>query len=172
MVAVENALDRTLIERRISTTLDCSLLMPIEPTQNLYDCIAVKQFIQSLPFQSPPAVYMFSLLSEHTATSILSAIQEADKDEQRKYPYVPMTANPSKTLYVGQVKKDLRGRMICHLGYNNRPGNHGLQLCHWARQLGLKLKIDCLIMHPEAMDQLLLWESTIAKTLQPLIGRY
>jgi hypothetical protein len=172
MVTLEKRLDKQLIERRITATLDCVELQQIDARQSLYDCLPIKQFIQALPFQSPPALYWFTILSNHSADTILTAIDEGRKSGDRKFPHVPAQTNPTNTLYVGQVTKDLRGRMISHLGYNGRLHNHGLQLCHWAQRIGLKLRLDCLIMLPAAKDQILIWESELAKSLHPLLGKY
>ena len=162
-----------LVEKRISTTLECSQLLILpETAESMYCCPLMRYFLRVFPFRSHPAIYWLEIVSGHTWGQVLNAVNAAKMNVDRQFPYIPENPCETKVLYVGEVKYDLRGRLITHAGYGSKPSKQGLQLCHWAQHIGLRLRVNCLILSPEAADERLLFESEIAKVLMPLIGKH
>lgn len=76
----------------------------------------------------------------------------------------------TQILYIGKVKKNLGARLATHFGYaNSKTG--GLQLKFWAKQIGLKLKVNILVFYDNIDDFINPLELELTKDLKPLIGK-
>ncbi|MEI6316370.1 MAG: hypothetical protein WCO65_01425 [bacterium] len=165
-------LDWHQFQKRIKVNLDCSRLPDASEIAGVCKHLALRDFFHALHNQGNPAVYWFTIISYHGFKQVYDAISEARQKVQRRFPAQKKLSHPTKVLYVGKVRSDLRSRMISHLGYNLRPENHGLQLCHWAKKISLKLELTCMMLPKEFKDSVLYFESQIATELQPLLGMY
>lgn len=121
-----------------------------------------------------PCVYYFEILSDITPDIIVEKINATDRNKPAIKDNFPKNSN---ILYVGKVKNLFWGRLIMHLGYHTKKnGNlsyaHGLQLCHWAKELSLKLKVCIFEFKPEMADQMNVLECLFAKELNPIIGKH
>lgn len=76
----------------------------------------------------------------------------------------------TQILYLGKVKNNVGARFATHFGYaNSKTG--GLQLRFWAKQIGLKLKVNLLVFDDNLDDFINPLELELTKELKPLIGK-
>jgi hypothetical protein len=165
---------RLHFKKRISVKFDCSRL-PIKSTSNkIWNEPALQYFSKAISGRyNNPAVYWFTILSNHSCRDIYNAILNVPKTTLRQIPHIPASFCETRTLYVGKVSSySLRERMVTHLGCDDRGHIQGLQLCHWARAIGLKLQMECLVFSKEFRDWTLSMEKELAVTLHPLIGAH
>lgn len=72
-------------------------------------------------------------------------------------------------LYVGKVKKDLRGRLCTHFGFANEKIG-GMQLRHWIDK-NILLKVHIFTFNKDVDDFVNPLELYLSKKLNPLIGK-
>lgn len=120
-----------------------------------------------------PVLYWFEVISENTTIDVYNSHKQYKDLKKKATPAIKKSySNTSKVLYVGKVKSNMRGRFYVHLGYYHNPNTQGLQLYHWAKQIGLKVRLNYI---PFSQDMALLMqviESNLARELQPILGRH
>ncbi len=78
----------------------------------------------------------------------------------------------TKCLYVGKVRENIASRLNVHLGFLGNGDTAGLQLCWWANNLNIKLKLHVFIFNTDMKDYMDLFELALARAEKPLIGKY
>jgi hypothetical protein len=121
-----------------------------------------------------PVVYWFEFVSEVDSYALVELFKEyKDKPGRKAIPALKVQPSHGTTvLYVGKVKTQFWGRVIQHLGFYKVQGTQGLQLYHWARPLGLKLKVHALEFEPEMENLMPIIENGVAAELKPLLGKH
>jgi len=121
-----------------------------------------------------PVVYWFEIISATKAEEVRKAISDYKYSEGAKS--VPALrakySKDSKTLYVGKVKRKFWGRVIQHLGYYHVKRTQGLQLYHWAKDIGLKVRLHAYEFEPEMEELVSLFELEFARKLKPITGKH
>lgn len=128
---------------------------------------------------SSPVVYWFEMHEGTDPVAVFTAAKKCknyQNIEDVNFRHLPsMRENCpsiSPTLYVGCCgSTTLINRMFWHFGYYSTGKTQGLQLCHWSRELDLKLTIHTLSLPIEAKDFIYVYEKQIAKKLKPIIGK-
>jgi len=116
-------------------------------------------------------------LSDISNEKIIEKFAACKKSKPARNNIVPQN---SKILYVGKVESCIWGRLIMHLGFhtNKNQGNpqesnvHGLYLSDWTKGLELKLKFTILEFEKNMIDLMEVMEKSLAKKLQPIIGKH
>jgi hypothetical protein len=133
-----------------------------------------KSFFTELKEMKGPVLYSFRILSDNEHSEIRNKLSDYKRTKEprgtsamRKY-----TVDDSRYLYVGKVKKDISGRIITHLGYNNNKDTSGLQLYHWVKGLNLKLELNLIELIPEMADIMEIIELKAAQNYHPIIGKH
>jgi len=76
-----------------------------------------------------------------------------------------------KFLYIGKSEKPIDGRIVVHFGYYEK-GVAGLQLVHWANDIGLKINLHVYeFVNKEIQPYLEVLEKLLFIQLKPLIGK-
>lgn len=121
-----------------------------------------------------PILYWFEIVSETESKAVIDSLSRYKKDVKiRTTPALKTKVNyDSKILYVGKVKNGFWGRLIQHLGYYKGKETQGLQLYHWAKGLGLTLKVNVLEFDENMADLMPIIEYAFAKHFQPLVGKH
>ncbi|WP_286774991.1 MULTISPECIES: hypothetical protein [Sphingobacterium] len=134
-----------------------------------------KMFSELQQIENSPCVYVFEVVSNETSIDIIHKIQLM---EGKTRPAIKKTFPlDSRILYVGKVKKCAWGRIIMHLGYHTHKSgklsnSHGLQLHHWATEMGLKLRIHVYEFNEDLADYMEVIEKKFANSLSPIIGKH
>ncbi len=95
----------------------------------------------------------------------LSSDRRVSPATKKKYP------NDTSILYVGKSKGRNVGRLIVHLGYYDKGGTAGLQLIHWAKKLKIDITYHVFYFPLELRDFVDPLEISIARSLNPLLGK-
>lgn len=122
-----------------------------------------------------PVVYVFELHDKNDRDRIISAFKEVQKTGiDRTLPALKKQIPNSKYLYVGKVEKEIGGRIVTHLGYYQKSGNHGLQLAFWARNMNPEIRLNLHVFRfkKEFKPFIAAMEVIIAKELEPIIGKH
>lgn len=121
-----------------------------------------------------PVVYWFEIISPTTSEVIRKIISDYKYSEGAKS--VPALKKKflkeSRVLYVGKVKRNFWGRVIQHLGYYHVKRTQGLQLYHWAKDLGLQVRLHAYEFEPEMEDLVSIFELDFARSLRPITGKH
>ena len=152
---------------------DCSFFQDWNLT-DIRDSEEHKIVFQKLGAISGPVVYWFEILSPTSNEDIRKCISGYKYSEGAKS--VPALKKKyfkdSKALYVGKVKRNFWGRVIQHLGYYHVKRTQGLQLYHWAKKLGLKVRLHAYEFEPEMDDLVSLFELQFSRILKPITGKH
>jgi hypothetical protein len=128
-----------------------------------------------------PLLYWFEIESEVDNSEILSRLQLFRVEKSKTdidFRAIPAFRNNSldnktKVLYVGCCRTTkLIDRMFWHFDYYNVGRTQGLQLCHWAREFNLSIKLNVITFPREAKNLIEVYERFFAEKLQPLIGMH
>jgi hypothetical protein len=125
-----------------------------------------------------PSLYFFEF-NKNDRDKIISSYKNFIQDQQKKSlsnrRVSPATKkkypNDTSVLYVGKSKGKNVGRLIVHLGYYDKGGTAGLQLIHWAKKLKIDLIYHVLYFPLEMRDFVDPLEVSIARSLNPLLGK-
>ncbi len=119
-----------------------------------------------------PVVYVFEIISSANPNEV-RAIAQTYQGGARKMPaFRSITDATSQCLYVGKVKSNFQARVVQHLGFGSTAETQALQLCHWARGLGLQLRLTAFEFRNDVAELLPLLEKAVASQLEPLIGKH
>jgi hypothetical protein len=121
-----------------------------------------------------PALYVFELLPDTDNARLLQQLYTYRSTAGSKaVPAMRKHPNTDSTyLYVGKVKKDFWGRLIQHMGFYKNGQTQGLQLYHWMRGSGAKLRVHVHVF-PKGLEELMgRLEVQMAQQLHPLIGKH
>jgi hypothetical protein len=174
-----------------SFVIDCSKLPEPLEEGNIYEHEDfIKLFDDLDKIKSHPCVYWFELEDAEQGDMIWDGIvanSKSYKDEisqkidrlKRKFRLLPAVKKKTSlnlrthVLYVGKTKRDLKGRLVPHLGYyHNSPDTQGLQLCWWAKKMELKITFHYIELPDMLRDFTRLFEANLAKELKPLLGKH
>ena len=169
---IANSITTESFKNQYSLSIDCEFLPILKANENCCSEPALDRFFKSLQEIHEPTVYWFTIRSHHESKQIYDRLLLARKTVQRKFPAQFEYRGSTKVLYVGKVNSDLKARMITHLGYDENPERQGLQLLHWARRMGLRLELNCIVLKKELKDFIFYFESQLSQELKPLIGKY
>lgn len=173
-----------------SFIIDCNNL-PIPGEEGcIYDYGVYKELFDSLEENKKfPHIYWFEVKNNVSCIDIRNIISKYStnvNDEKsrkvehkdRKFYSVPAMTKGikdinSKILYVGKVKKNLKGRLVSHFGYYCKsPNTQGLQLARWANKINLELEVHYIQLPKELEDLTSLLEFRLAKQLKPILGKH
>lgn len=120
-----------------------------------------------------PVIYVFEIISAHSSETVRAAarsysgprVMPAFRNENK----IDFT---SRILYVGKVKSNFLARVLQHLGYCGTEETQGMQLCHYARGLDLKLELTVFVLKVDMADMLPILEKAVASQLKPLLGKH
>jgi len=171
---IVNSIDEETFEKHYKVPLNCSDLPMLNPGDESQCFTKLPNFFGALNIDKQPAIYWFIITSNHTPKQIMSKIEKANGNVKRKFPLLVRKRTykfESKVLYVGKTWSELKSRMVSHLGYHKNHDNHGLQLCHWAVDLELKLELNYIILHKKFEGLTELFERELSKQLKPIIGK-
>ena len=129
-----------------------------------------EMFAELATIENKPCVYYFEVLSDVSANEIVNKFKTSTKNT----PALNSAISQSKTLYVGKVNACVWGRLIMHLGLHTNKTTesnvHGLHLVDWAKDLNVKFTV--LEFEEDMRDLMEVIEKTLAKELQPIIGKH
>jgi len=167
-----NSINEKSFQNRYSLTLDCEYLPELSDGESCCTEPGLDRFFATIQQINEPTVYWFTIQSHHDSKQIYDRMLTARKTVNRRFPAQVEYRGTSKVLYVGKVNSDLSNRMITHLGYDERPDRQGLQLYHWARKMGLKLELNCVVLKKELKYFIYFFEAQLSQELKPIIGKY
>lgn len=171
-------------------TIMCNELPVPKEEGNIYYYHLYKTLFDELDINKEyPYIYWFEIKSGFECKKIRSHVsiydQEVKNELSRKlihaernfYGVPAMTSSikdiNSKVLYVGKVKRDLKGRLVPHLGYYHRsPNTQGLQLARWSKDIDLHLEFHYIRLPKELKEIASYLEFKLAKELKPILGRH
>lgn len=156
-----------------SFDIDCKALEDYS-AEDIRKSVEFEDFFNKLRTVKGPALYWFEVLSSHSANAIIPALEEYKQvSATRATPALRnIKDSTSNILYVGKVKSHLWGRFIQHLGFYKVSATQGLQLFHWAKELGLILRFNYVEFDPGMADMMSLIEYAFAKQYHPIIGKH
>ncbi|WP_298310236.1 hypothetical protein [uncultured Aquimarina sp.] len=153
--------------------LDCAFFQDWNLTDIRVSAEHKSLFIK-LSSLSGPVVYWFEIISPISNKEIRKRISDYKfSDGAKSVPALKkIYSQDSRTLYVGKVKRNFWGRIIQHLGYYHVKRTQGLQLYHWAKEIGLKVRLHAYEFEPEMEDLVSIFELKFARTLNPITGKH
>lgn len=154
-------------------TIDCNSLADFRNIDIRKDPKHQSDF-EKLQEITGPVVYWFEIISDTDNAQIRKAfdIYKASAD-RRAIPAINKDFDlTSRILYVGKVKRTFWGRIIQHLGFFTVPATQGLQLFHWAKDIGLQLRVHVIKFDPVMEDLVSIIELKLAKQLNPILGKH
>lgn len=156
-----------------SELIACNLLDLKYLSEDIRYSVDFKHVFDNLRKEAP-TLYVFEIISEHDISEVKAKyVEYASHGDRRTAAFFKTKNEGSKILYVGKVKQNNEGRFVAHLGVGLKPVWHGLQLAHWAKDLGIKLKLHIFEFEQDMNENLLsAIESEAAKILNPLIGKH
>ncbi|UPZ36497.1 hypothetical protein MUB18_20640 [Sphingobacterium sp. PCS056] len=123
-----------------------------------------------------PCIYAFELIDILDGDRVLQAFTQVDKVLiQRTIPALKsQPPKDSKYLYLGKVETAVGNRLVTHLGYYVQPGNHGLQLAYWMKDIlpAIKIRVHIFRFEKKFKPYLTAFEVIMAKELKPIIGKH
>lgn len=160
--------------------LDCAMLPDPNPgkyakawLEDQKETSVGKLFYNCLPKDEKPCLYRFEIVGGPSTEIILNAYQQFRQSKPTR-----ATAAVKKgldftttTLYVGKVKENVKVRMVVHTGHYSATTTAGLQLCHWAKGLNLKLRVHIYEFQKEMADFISSFELKFSNEYRPLIGK-
>ena len=149
--------------------------LPEFPSEGIRNHAAHQTVFNQIAAIKGPVVYVFEINSAHSSETVRAAARSYDGPRT-----IPAFRNESKidytsrVLYVGKVKvkSGFLARVIQHLGFWSAEKTQGMQLCHYARGLNLKLALTVLEFETDMADLLPLLEKAVASQLKPLLGKH
>lgn len=136
-------------EKYIVHELNCSFLSSytIENIEKSPEYFKIKEKFDSL---KNLCVYWFEIILDNHIDNIWNTLRTYKDDKLRTVPATKKNMpKGTNILYLGKVKEGFLGRLKQHLGYCNASTTQSLQLCHWAKELGLILKIHVMEFEEE-----------------------
>lgn len=170
--SLANSITKESFKNRYSLAFDCEYLPELSAGESCCTEPGLDKYFATIQQINEPTVYWFTIKSHHDSKRVYVKMLAARKSVHRKFPAQVEYRGDSKVLYVGKVNSDLSSRLITHLGYDERPDRQGLQLFHWARKMGLKLELNCVVLKKELKDFIYFFEAQLSRELKPLIGKY
>ena len=141
-----------------------------DENQTVYN---INTILQDLKKMKGPCLYYFELLSNYPTSDIIGRIKKYSKTENAKAtPTIKRKTIKSNILYVGKVKRYFAARTNQHLGYCKSNRTQGLQLCYWAKEIKLKVKLVVFEFEPEMIELVGILENELAKKLNPILGQH
>lgn len=152
---------------------DCSFFLDWNLV-DIRDSDEHREVFQKLGVITGPVVYWFEITSTTSNEEIRRLISDYKYSEGAKsVPALKKSySKESKALYVGKVKRNFWGRVIQHLGYYHVKRTQGLQLYHWAKDLGLKVRLHAYEFEPEMEDMVSIFELKLSRVLRPITGKH
>ena len=152
---------------------DCSFFQNWNLT-DIRDSAEHKVVFEKLGSITGPVVYWFEIVSDISAEDVRKFISDYKYSEDAKSVPALKTkySKDSKILYVGKVKRKFWGRVIQHLGYYQVKRTQGLQLYHWAKDIGLKVRLHAFEFEQEMEDLVSIIERKMARNLNPITGKH
>ncbi len=132
-----------------------------------------QQFRDLMALQGP-VLYWIEVTSDHSAEE-LRAVMEGYKRQHGARPAPALTRSykaDSRCLYVGKAKRSFYGRVIQHLGFEQSGKSQGIQLYHWANNMGLKVKVHGFELEPAMIELVSVMEIEFAKHMKPIFGKH
>lgn len=155
--------------------IDCSTLINANNIQALCNQnVGIQAMYGQLVQIKSPVLYWFEITSNHIPRDVYNALSEYRNSKQKSVPALKKNLPDwdSTVVYVGKRKNSFDGRVTQHLGYYEVQTTQGLQLCHWAKDLNLKLQLNVIAL-PLGLEPLLgAFEIELAKMLQPIAGKH
>ena len=153
---------------------DCATLDSKHLKEDIRESEEYREMLKKLKASNGPMLYWFKITSNHTHDEIRNALTDykTTPNPRASSAMRKETIEGSRFLYVGKVKSNLWGRVIQHLGYNKNVQTSGLQLYHWAKEIGLKVDLNAVPFIPEMADLMGLVELKFAQENHPIIGKH
>ncbi|GEP94682.1 hypothetical protein [Chitinophaga cymbidii] len=179
-VRLKRALDNFIefgVKSEHSFDINCEILRNylIEPVDTSEQ---FKDLFDKLKSMSGPCIYWADIVGEKlTNVQIVEAMRKYDisnneTGKRRQLPVIYKRIRDSRTLYVGKVNGGIWARVLTHFGYHLNGNLQGLQLYHWAKDLGLVIRFNILEFDGGCLRLLPAIEYEIAKQKSPLIGSH
>lgn len=151
--------------------------LPEFPSEGIRTHAAHQTVFDQIAAIKGPVVYVFEIISAHSSETVRAAARSYDGKGLRAMPAFRKDSKidyTSRVLYVGKVKvkSGFLARVIQHLGFWSAEKTQGMQLCHYARGLNLKLALTVLEFEADMADLLPLLEKAVASQLKPLLGKH
>lgn len=159
-------------KRSHSFDIDCSTFIdylntPIDTSEQF------KERFDELKTMDGPCIYWVDLLSDNiSSVDVVEAVKRYRNKKERLLPVIYKKQNNSRTLYVGKANNLIWARVLTHFGFHKRKNLQGLQLYHWARQIGLTVRFNIIEFEPGCKNLLAALEYEVAKQKQPLVGAH
>lgn len=177
--------DSKTFKHIIIPEFDCSLLPGIEtdgkelPEDLKFSIFShIHQFDQvEGDINNFPCIYVFELIKKSDCERLRQAYWLVDQVKiKRKLPIMNVdSSNDSNYLYVGKAEKTGVGRrLVTHLGYHQKPGNHGLQIAYWIKDLipAVKIRIHVFRFEKQFGPYVSSFEKIMAERLKPIMGKH
>lgn len=156
-----------------SFDIDCTTL-------NDYNNVDIRQaneyktIFSELEKLQGPVLYWFEIISQNSPKEIRDTIVAYKNTENKKATPALKTRfdNNSKCLYVGKVKRAFWGRVIQYLGFYKVNATQGLQLFYWGKSINLRVRVHAYEFQPNMVELISIYETELAKKLNPIIGKH
>ena len=151
--------------------------LPEFPSEGIRTHAAHQTVFDQIAAIKGPVVYVFEIISAHSSESVRAAAQAYRDKGLRAMPAFRKESKvdyTSRVLYVGKVKMKagFLARVFQHLGFWGAKKTQGMQLCHYACGLDLKLELTVFEFEADMADLLPLLEKAVASQLKPLLGKH
>ncbi len=120
-----------------------------------------------------PCVYWFEISESSNVEHVWNSFHTFKRKGTHKLPRAKKNL-PKNTniLYLGKVKFNLLRRMKEHLGFTRASKTQGLQLCHWASDLGLVVTIHVMEFKQETSNLVGAFEFKLAREMKTILGTH
>jgi len=167
LLALQNVKRNEL--KRCSFEIKCDTLKDYLNNNILDEISEHKSLFNFLQSQKGPTLYWIEKNSETSNEKIHKALKSYNGE--RSTTAVKNEINVDTTcLYVGKVKDGFWARVMTHLGYHKSTNLQGLQLYHWAKGLGLTIRVHYIVFDENMADLLPALEASLAREMKPLFG--
>ena len=149
--------------------------LPEFPSEGIRTHAAHQTVFDQIAAIKGPVVYVFEIISAHSSETVRAAARSYDGPRAMPaFRKESKTDYTSRVLYVGKVKMKagFLARVIQHLGFWGTEKTQGMQLCHYACGLDLKLELTVFEFEADMADLLPLLEKAVASQLKPLLGKH
>ncbi|SEA15791.1 hypothetical protein SAMN05660909_01002 [Chitinophaga terrae (ex Kim and Jung 2007)] len=120
-----------------------------------------------------PVIYWIEVISDNEIKEILNAAETFKITNRRHVPAIRKKVSyHSRILYVGKVEKDIFVRVMTHMGFHRSHKTQGLQMYHWGKQIGLRVRFNLMQLHGGCESILPVLEKALAQKMQPIIGKH
>ncbi|MGE7777594.1 hypothetical protein ACQKLP_22945 [Chitinophaga sp. NPDC101104] len=153
-------------------TLSNYLIAPVDTSDQF------KDLFDNLKTMNGPCIYWVDIVGQEvTNMEIVDAMRKYNDSSRevgkgRQLPVIYKRIRNSRTLYVGKVNSGIWARILTHMGYHLNGNLQGLQLYHWAKDLGLVVRFNIMEFDGGCMRLLPVIEYEIARQKSPLIGSH